>query len=232
MKKHIIFSLIAASSVMLAGCGKKTVGDSKTAEETSAAATSEKVTEEEHIEDNTYVPLATVRERNIISAENFDYEIYNNGVTITKYTGKDSNVEIPAEIDGVPVNEIGFYAFEANSNVTSVTLPESVMTISEGAFSSCTALAQINLPSSLTLIEEGAFAGCTSITELTVPAGVQRIQEGTFVYCTGLKSLTVLSPELKYENWGLESLPDLTVYAPEGSAAAEWAGAMGKYSVY
>lgn len=231
MKKYIIFPLIAAASVLLTGCGKKNDSDGKKAETTEAVTTAAEATEE-HIEDDTYEPLATVRERHIVTAENFEYEVLDRGVVITKYTGKDDNVEIPAEIDGVSVTEIGFYAFEANTKVVSVSLPESITAISEGAFYSCTALQQINLPSGLLSIGEGAFAGCTSIPEITIPAGVQKVQEGAFAYCTGLKTLTVLSNDLKYENWGLESLSELTVYAPEGSVAAEWASAMGKYSVY
>ena len=231
MKKHIIFPLIAAISVIFAGCGKKVSNDGGIVADpdTSSAATT---ASQENIEDDTYVPLETVRERNIISAENFDYEVVDGGVTITKHKGKDSDVVIPEEIDGKPVKEIGFYAFEANGDIISVSLPESITAIGEGAFLSCSALQQINLPTGLTEIGEGAFAGCASISEITVPAAVQRIHEGAFAGCTGLKILTVLSTELKYENWELEQLQDLMIYAPEGSAAAEWASAMGKYSVY
>lgn len=231
MKKHIIFPLIAAISVILAGCGKKASDDGGTVgkADTSSAATT---ASQENIEDDTYVPLETVRERNIISAEDFDYEIVDGGVTITKYKGKDSNVVIPEDIKGVPVVEVGFYAFEADGNVKTISLPESVTSIGEGAFLSCSALEQINLPTGLTEIGEGAFAGCASISEITVPAAVKRIHEGAFAGCTSLKILTVLSTELKYENWELEKLQDLVIYAPEGSAAAEWASAMGKYSVY
>ena len=78
----------------------------------------------------------------------------------------------------------------------------------------------------------GAFAGCTALAEITVPAGVKEIKRGAFASCASMKSLVILSNELGYDEWGIEDIPDLTVYAPEGSAAAEWAGAMGKYSVY
>ena len=231
MKKHIIFPLVAAAAVILSGCGNKTGKGGESVGKTDAS-TSETAASQESTELETYVPLETVRERHIVSAENFEYEVLDRGVVITKYTGKDDNVEIPAEIDGVSVTEVGFYAFEANAKVVSVSLPESIDTIGEGAFYSCSSLQQINLPSGLIDIKEGAFAGCTSISEITIPAGVQQVQEGAFAYCTGLKTLNVLSNGLKYENWGLESLSELTVYAPEGSAAAEWASAMGKYSVY
>ena len=231
MKKHIIFPLIAAISLMITGCGKKDSDDGGTVGKTDIT-TSAETGSEASTELDTYAPLGTVRERNIISAENFDYEVVDGGVTITKYKGKDTNVVIPESISGAPVTEIGFYAFEANGDIKSVSLPESVTVIGEGAFLSCNALEQVNLPLGLTEIGEGAFAGCTSISEITVPEAVQRIHEGAFAGCTGLRILTILAPDLKYEHWELESLTDLTIFAPEGTAVAEWASEMGKYSVY
>lgn len=230
MKEHIVASLAAAAAatLLLAACGNKVAKNS----EVINSSTDASAASEENTEAGSYAPLATVRERNIVSAEDFDYEIYDGGVIITRYKGKDTEVEIPGEIEGSPVIEIGFYAFEANYGLTSVTLPETVKVIGEAAFADCQSLVSINLPSGLTEIECGAFAGCSALPELTVPAQVTRIQKQAFTACTGMRSLTILSPELKYENWGLEELPDLTVYAPEGSAAAEWAGAMGKYVVY
>lgn len=40
------------------------------------------------------------------------------GVTIYKYTGTDEVVEIPAEINGVPVTKIGSEAFFGCNNLT------------------------------------------------------------------------------------------------------------------
>lgn len=224
MKKIIFASLMLAAAVCFSGCGSKVKKDGEVSSDT---AGTEAVTESETDE-----PLATEIERNIVSTEEYDYEVVDGGVIITSYKGKDSNVEIPAEIDGTPVTEVGFYAFEAKSDLVSVALPESVTVIGEGAFADCQKLADINLPSGLKEIECGAFAGCISLTELTIPAEVTRIQQQAFTACTGMRTLTILSQDLKYEGWGLEELPDITVFAPEGSAAAEWAGAMGKYAVY
>lgn len=36
----------------------------------------------------------------------FQYEVENNSITLTKYTGKESNPEVPSEIDGYPVEVI------------------------------------------------------------------------------------------------------------------------------
>lgn len=227
MRKLMLTSLFAAVAIAAVGCGTKAETNSKTESPTGTSAAAE-----EEVELDTYAPLATVRDRDIVSAEDFDYEIYEGGVIITKYKGKDTAVELPSEVEGCPVKEIGFFAFEAREDITSVTLPESIEAVGEGAFIDCTSLIDINLPAGLTKIDRGAFAGCTSIAEMTLPAALKTVQEGAFAGCNAMTVMTVLSNELEYERWGLEELPNLAVYAPEGSAAAEWASAMGKYAIY
>jgi hypothetical protein len=56
-------------------------------------------------------------------------------VTITRYTGPSGAVTIPSTIDGKPVTEIGNSAFK-DKGLTSVTIPDSVTTISFYAFAS------------------------------------------------------------------------------------------------
>lgn len=220
-KTMFMFLLAAAVAVSSFGCSSSKTEESSS--ETSVQPETEAATELE-----TYEPLATVRERNIEEAGDFDYEIYEGRTIITKYNGKAASVEIPAEMEGVPVCEIGFYCFEANYQLESVTIPESVDIIGEGAFMDCGSLSQINIPANLKEVQRGAFVGCVSLSEMTLPATVTRVQEEAFTACEGMYSLTIMNPDLAYESWGLEDLPNLVVYAPEGSSAAAWASAMGK----
>ncbi len=73
----------------------------------------------------------------------FEYQPYNDGVEITGYKGKLSEVVIPSEIDGQPVRSIGCYVFSSDENLTTVTVPNSVIAIDENAFSYCTKLTNI-----------------------------------------------------------------------------------------
>ncbi|MBR1824379.1 MAG: leucine-rich repeat domain-containing protein [Ruminococcus sp.] len=222
MRKTMFMVLLAALTAVSVGCSEK-VASTSSQSETEPQPETEAVTELD-----TYEPLATVRDRNIEEAGDFDYEIYEGRTIITKYNGNAANVELPAEIEGVPVCEVGFYCFEANYQLESVTLPETVDIIGEGAFMDCASLSQINIPANLKEVQRGAFVGCVSLSEITLPATVTRVQEEAFTACEGMYSLTIMNPDLAYESWGLEELPNLVVYAPEGSAAAEWAAAMGK----
>ena len=221
MKKTLLTLLLASAAAMAVGCSKAAETQSQISEEVQPET--EAATELE-----TYEPLVSVRERNIEEGDVFDYEIYEGRTIVTKYKGEAANVEIPAEIEGTPVCEIGFYCFEANYQLESVTLPESVDIIGEGAFMDCGSLSQINIPANLKEVQRGAFVGCVSLSEMTLPATVTRVQEEAFTACEGMTSLTIMNLDLAYESWGLEDLPGLIVYAPEGSAAAAWASAMGK----
>jgi hypothetical protein len=64
----------------------------------------------------------------------FTYTSNNGSITITGYTGPGGAVTIPSTINSLPVRDIGMVAFYFKP-VTSVTIPDSVTDIGEGAFS-------------------------------------------------------------------------------------------------
>lgn len=66
----------------------------------------------------------------------FRYIVEDESVTITAYYGVEDVVTVPAMIGGNPVNTIAAGAFSGCSTVTTVYLPDTIMTIEEGAFSS------------------------------------------------------------------------------------------------
>lgn len=65
-------------------------------------------------------------------------------VTITKYTGTESTVILPSTISSWPVTKIGEDAFQDNTTITSVTIPDSVTEIGSNAFADCTNLTSVN----------------------------------------------------------------------------------------
>lgn len=95
------------------------------------------------------------------NAENgFEYAVNEDSeATITKYTGSDTAVTIPSELGGKPVIAIGNYAFEKNTTVTSLTIPEGVKRIGSNAFAYCN-VKEVTIPKSVESIGDRAFHSC------------------------------------------------------------------------
>ena len=85
---------------------------------------------------------------------------------ITRYLGSAGDVEIPSELNGIPVTAIGAYAFAGCVGLTEITLPFNVTTIGERAFYYCIQLENVEFPDSLEVVHPSAFENCTSLTDL------------------------------------------------------------------
>ena len=90
----------------------------------------------------------------------FEYIIENGGITITKYIGKKTSVQIPNTIAQLPVLKIGKNAF-FESKVKSVTLPSNCTEIDWFAFYGCYALTTVYISSNVETIGYGAFDSCS-----------------------------------------------------------------------
>ena len=86
-----------------------------------------------------------------------------------------SEVEMPSQIDGFPVTEVGAYAFYYNFTVTKMILPEGLKKINDSAFGNNRNLNTIILPESLTSIEGYAFSSCSSLNSIYIPKNVNNI---------------------------------------------------------
>ncbi len=86
---------------------------------------------------------------------------------------------------------IAVEAFHNCSNLTELSIPNSVTTIEEQAFSNCIKLKSITIGNSVTLIGKAAFFECTSLTNAILPNSVTTIGELAFSYCSGLTSLSI-----------------------------------------
>ena len=86
----------------------------------------------------------------------------------------------------------------------------SITTIREKAFASCTGLTEITIPNSVTDIGNLAFAGCTGLTEVSIPNSVTSIGSSAFSNCRGLKTVTIGNSVTTIGNWAFASCTGLT----------------------
>ncbi len=93
-------------------------------------------------------------------------------------------VVIPAQLEGHPVVKIGPGAFKDNNHITSVRIPDGVISIGEYAFKYC-GLNDITIPNSVTRIDNGAFYS-SCLTRVSLPVRLEQIGELAFGQCNDL----------------------------------------------
>ena len=134
--------------------------------------------------------------------------------TITKYVESDTVVVIPSKINGVTVETIGHAAFE-RSAVTSVTIPDSVTAILDGAFANCFQLTNISIPNSVTSIGLSAFDGCTKLESITLPSSLRNISMFLFHNCSQLTTIQIPDSVLSIQDYAFGNCTSLeTIHIP------------------
>ena len=129
-----------------------------------------------------------------VVADGITYRIDENGATIiaAEATLTEANIPSSVEFEGnqYAVTKINDKAFSDNTNLASVTLPESLTTLGDRAFYTCKSLKTIKIPSGVTAIPGYCFDGCSSLESVTIPEGVMTIGDGAFYACS-INALTL-----------------------------------------
>ena len=121
------------------------------------------------------------------------YEIGDTEVTVTDCDETaEGDLEISAEIAGLPFTSIGEGAFDCCSSMTSITIAEGLTSILDFTFGSCSNLISITIPDSVSIIGRWAFHRCSSLASITIPDSVTTIGDFAFANCFGLRSLSGL----------------------------------------
>jgi hypothetical protein len=147
----------------------------------------------------------------------------NNGtITIIGYSGPGGAVIIPSIANGWPMTSIGDSAFESRSDVTRVTIPDSVTNIGQTAFATCSSLSAISVG-----IDNPAYASVAGVlfdkgqttliqyptgkggTSYTIPDGITTIDDRAFMNC-GLTRITIPDSVTSIGNYVFNGCPNLT----------------------
>lgn len=108
----------------------------------------------------------------------------NNGVILT-FNNISSQLEIPENVQGMPVVKIFFADVTNMSSLSEITIPDSVTEID--TFEKASSLKEINLPDNLAYMP--SFKECSNLSEIAIPAGVTEIPESCFEGCKKLTKI-------------------------------------------
>ena len=135
-----------------------------------------------------------------------------------------TSIKIPSNVESngqtYTVTSIGYQAFLSCGNLTSVTIPGSVISIDNFAFSWCSSLTSIDIPDSVTSIGDFAFYFCLSLTSVDIPDGVTSIGNGAFSSCYSLTSITIPDSVTSIGNDAFSYCPGLTSVTIPGSVTS------------
>ncbi len=115
-----------------------------------------------------------------------DGVLYNkNRTALVSCPGGKSTVTVPSGVK--TIKEVAFYG----STLRSVSLPNTLTTIGDSAFSACENLEHITLPKKVTTVGNGAFMYCPSLTTVTLSDSLTSIGMMSFSLCESLKTITI-----------------------------------------
>lgn len=89
-------------------------------------------------------------------------------IAITGYEGTVRKLAVPAEIDGIAVEEIGNHSFSGRDDIESVQLPESIKTVYGFAFHNCKSLKEISVYDGIIDYYDGVLRQCDSLRNIDV----------------------------------------------------------------
>lgn len=149
------------------------------------------------------VGVVTMFSQNGTCGENVTWDLTNGVLTISG-TGPMTNFYWPnfgpwdsqrLDIKSIVINDgitnIGDWAFPYFSNLTSITIPNSVIFIGDHALEGCKGLISVNIPDSVRNIGSHAFIYCTGLTSITIPNSVTNIGNDAFESCKNLTSVSI-----------------------------------------
>ena len=132
--------------------------------------------------------------------EMFTWDVYDDHAVVTGFAGESvADLVIPSTYNGLPVTAIGDRAFDYDSTVVSVIIPDSIESIGNYAFFRCDGLTDVVIGDGVTTIGGAAFYECFNMTSLTIGKSLTTMGLNVFDTCSrSLTSITVAAENTKY----------------------------------
>lgn len=145
--------------------------------------------------------------------------------TVNGYMFQDctSLTEVNFNTGVTTLTESAFY----NCGLTTLTLPDNITSISDGAFSQSKKLKTVVLPETFTELGDHAFFECNNLETINFPASLKKIGSAVFYNCHSLKAVTI--PET------IEDIQGYAFYGCASLTSVKWPDAikvLGKATFY
>ena len=121
------------------------------------------------------------------------------------------------------LKSIGVSAFKGCSRLTTITIPKSVTKIGSHFAANCIALRELHLSDKIREIPYNILDGCVNLEELYLPEKCRIINNFAFAGLMNLKRLHIPGSTDKIGYDAIVDCPELTIYAPSGSYAEQYA---------
>lgn len=153
-----------------------------------------------------------------VTNDDAEFELLNGA--LIRYNGPGGDVIIPDGITAIGENVFSEASLSGRERLTSVTIPDSVTTISARAFYRCSQLTSVSIPGSVTGIGDHAFAGCSSLSEIEIPNSVNSLGDSVFALCYSLTTVTMPANMTSLGSFAFDKCKSLTsLVLPRGITA-------------
>ena len=89
------------------------------------------------------------------------------------------------------LTSIGNNAFSFCLSLQEITIPDSVSSLGNSCFDHSENLKKVILPKNITVLSNDLFEYCGSLQEITLPEGITKISQYCFANCSTLQSITI-----------------------------------------
>lgn len=110
----------------------------------------------------------------------------------TNNSGLSGSIDIPTSYKGKVILVIDSSAFYSNKNITSVNIPNSIVSVGSSAFERCSNLQSVHLPDNLNHLGSWCFSECSRLSDINFnDFKGNRISTAVFYGCSSLASIEI-----------------------------------------
>lgn len=140
------------------------------------------------------------------------------GTTLVKYLGTETSVSVPNTVEVIAEG-----AFEENDKVEVIELSASVEKIEPYAFWGCDNLRTVVLGSGMKEVGDYAFANCKGLESISLTANIKAIGIQAFVDCVNLTDITIPPEVIAIHDTAFDGCYKLYIHCKAGSFADAYA---------